>query len=77
MPSLLTRRAAIGALSAGPFVHTARGAGRRPNFLFLLTDDQSYATLSLTGSPFMRTPNIDRLGREGVVFTNNFVAMSL
>ncbi|MBL8231659.1 MAG: sulfatase-like hydrolase/transferase [Bryobacterales bacterium] len=25
----------------------------------------------------MRTPNIDRLGREGVVFTNNFVAMSL
>ncbi|MFN7931998.1 MAG: sulfatase [Bryobacteraceae bacterium] len=73
MPNI-TRRAALTTLAGAPFL---QAAPRKPNFLFLLTDDQSYQTLSLTGSPFMRTPNIDRLGREGVLFTNNFVAMSL
>ncbi|MEK7406112.1 MAG: sulfatase [Acidobacteriota bacterium] len=74
----LTRRELLGGAATGPFIRTARAAAaRRPNFLFLLTDDQSYATLSITGSPFMKTPNIDRLGREGVVFSNCFVAMSL
>ncbi len=70
-------RAALATASAGPFFHVAHAAERRPNFLFLLTDDQSYATLSCTGSPFMKTPHIDRLRREGVLFTNAFVAMSL
>ncbi|MBI3697516.1 MAG: sulfatase [Acidobacteria bacterium] len=71
-----TRRQLLSAI--GPFFHVLRAAeARRPNFLFLLTDDQSYATMSCTGSPFMRTPNIDRIAREGVTFTNGFVAMSL
>ncbi|MBL8175478.1 MAG: sulfatase [Bryobacterales bacterium] len=70
----ITRRAALTAIAGAPFLHAAP---RRPNFLFLLTDDQSYSTLSLTGSPFLRTPNIDRIGSEGVLFTNTFVAMSL
>jgi N-acetylglucosamine-6-sulfatase len=75
--AMMTRRRAL-SLAAGPFFHAVRAADvRRPNFLFLLTDDQSYATLSSTGSPFMRTPNIDRLAREGATFTNCFVAMSL
>jgi arylsulfatase A-like enzyme len=85
MPNPITRRRilsqagglAVGA-AFGPFIHRGRAAEfPRPNFIFLLTDDQSYATLSITGSPFMKTPNIDRIGREGVVFTNCFVAMSL
>ncbi len=77
MSQLLSRRQVIAAAAAAPFIRTSRAAGRRPNFLFLLTDDQSYASTSLTGSPFMKTPNIDRIGREGVLFTNAFVAMSL
>ena len=76
MTSPLTRRAFTAAL-AGPLIRTSRAATRRPNFLFLLTDDQSFHTTSLTGSPFLKTPNIDRIGREGVLFTNTFVAMSL
>jgi len=76
--SLLSRRQILGTAAASPLILTSRAAqARRPNVLFLLTDDQSYATLSLTGNPFMKTPNIDRLGREGVRFTNAFVAMSL
>jgi len=78
MPSPITRRGFLGAAAAGPFVRTSRAAAsRRPNFLFLLTDDQSYASLSLTGSPFMKTPHIDRIGREGVLFTRGLVPMSL
>ena len=57
----------------------ARGAqaAKPPNVLFLLTDDQSYASLSSTGNPFMKTPHIDRIGREGVHFTNHFVVRSV
>ncbi|MBI4876273.1 MAG: sulfatase [Acidobacteria bacterium] len=77
MNPLLTRRQLMAAAATAPFIRTSRAAGRRPNFLFLLTDDQSYASTSLTGSPFMRTPNMDRIGREGALFTNGFVAMSL
>ncbi|MBI3209168.1 MAG: sulfatase [Candidatus Solibacter usitatus] len=76
MSQILSRREAI-TIAAAPFLQTSRTPGRRPNFLFLLTDDQSYATTSLTGSAFMKTPNMDRIGREGVLFTNGFVAMSL
>ncbi len=77
MSQLITRRQAIAAAAAAPFIRTSRAAGTRPNFLFLLTDDQSFASTSLTGSPFMKTPNMDRLGKEGVLFTNGFVPMSL
>ncbi len=39
-----------------------------PNFLFILTDDQSPETLSCYGNTVCQTPNIDRLAREGMVF---------
>ncbi len=77
MPASWTRRQVLLGTAAGPFFHAARAAERRPNFLFLLTDDQSYATLGVTGNPFMKTPHIDRLARQGVLFTNAFPAMSL
>ncbi len=77
MSQLLSRRQVLTGAAAAPFIQTSRAAGKRPNFLFLLTDDQSYASTSLTGSPFMKTPNMDRIGREGALFTNGFVAMSL
>jgi len=78
MKNTISRRQLLGAAAFGPFIRTSRAAaGRRPNFLFLLTDDQSYASLSITGSAFMKTPNIDRIGREGVLFTRGLVPMSL
>jgi arylsulfatase A-like enzyme len=41
-----------------------------PNVIIVLTDDQGYGDLSLTGNPILKTPNMDRLAREGVQFTN-------
>jgi len=49
----------------------------RPNILFILTDDQRWDALSLAGHRHLRTPNIDRLGREGVHFRNAFCTTSL
>lgn len=45
----------------------ANAADKRPNFLFILTDDQSPETLSCYGNAVCQTPNIDRLAREGLV----------
>ncbi|MBK8091271.1 MAG: arylsulfatase [Verrucomicrobiaceae bacterium] len=43
-------------------------AGKRPNILFLLTDDQGYGDVSCHGNPLLKTPNLDRLHAEGVRF---------
>lgn len=49
-------------------------AGRRPNIVFILTDDQGYGDLSCHGNPVLKTPNIDRLHAEGVRFTDFHVS---
>ena len=40
------------------------------NVLFLMTDEQHYRSLSSTGNPYIDTPNMDRIGSEGVRFDN-------
>jgi len=49
----------------------------RPNFVFFLTDDQRADALSLAGNPLLKTPNIDRIGREGAWFRNAFCVNAL
>lgn len=44
------------------------------NVLFILADDLGYHDLSCTGSQFYETPNIDRIAREGMWFTNGYAA---
>ncbi len=44
-------------------------AGTKPNFLIILTDDHGYGDVSIYGTSDVRTPNIDRLAAEGMVFT--------
>ncbi|MHB1778102.1 MAG: arylsulfatase [Acidimicrobiales bacterium] len=48
--------------------------GRRPNIIFVLTDDQGYGDLSCHGNPILKTPNIDRLHDESVRFTDFHVS---
>ena len=46
---------------------------RRPNVLFLLTDDQRFDTISGLGHPDIPTPNFDRLVGRGVAFDNAYI----
>lgn len=50
---------------------------KRPNLLFILGEGQRADALSLAGNPLLRTPNMDRIGREGAWFKNSFCTNSL
>jgi N-acetylglucosamine-6-sulfatase len=52
-------------------------AARRPNVLFILTDDQRWDCVSLNPRAVIATPQIDRLGHEGIYFPNHFCTTSL
>lgn len=49
----------------------------RPNIIVFITDDQRWDTLGIMGNPIIHTPNLDALGRQGVVFDNCFVTTSI
>src|SRR3989339_328557 len=59
--------------------------GTRPNFIFILTDDQRWDALGVVQReqgekarfPWFKTPNLDKLAEEGVRFRNAFVVNSL
>ena len=60
------------AVSPGP----SRPA-RSPNLVFVLVDDMRWDEMGAVGHPFIETPNMDRLGREGVRFANAFATTPL
>lgn len=43
-----------------------------PNVLFIVVDDLGYTDLSFMGSKFYETPNIDRVAKRGMIFTNAY-----
>jgi arylsulfatase A-like enzyme len=47
---------------------------KKPNILFILADDLGYTDLSCMGSKYYETPNIDKLARSGMIFTNGYAA---
>ena len=48
-----------------------------PNIVFILIDDLRWDDLGISGHPFVKTPNIDRIGREGALFRNAFITAPL
>lgn len=73
----VTRRTAIaGALGTAALVATVPGLaqtpGRKPNFLFIMADDLGYADLSCYGRRDYRTPVLDRLAAQGMMFTHGY-----
>ena len=61
-------------LSLGHSATASPLSGSRPNIIFILTDDQGYGDISAHGNPILQTPNLDRLHREGVRFTDFHVS---
>lgn len=45
---------------------------KRPNIVFLYSDDQRYDTLGCMGNKYIKTPHLDKLGYDGVIFENHY-----
>lgn len=79
----LTRRdflkasgASAASLSLGGCLSAQSSAGKpnsKPNFVIFLTDDQGYNDVGCFGSPNIKTPNFDRMAREGIKLTSFYV----
>ncbi|VTU00295.1 arylsulfatase a : Sulfatase OS=Chthoniobacter flavus Ellin428 GN=CfE428DRAFT_1942 PE=4 SV=1: Sulfatase [Gemmataceae bacterium] len=72
--TLLALAAVLGPAHAPPAAAADPLAGKKPNVVFILTDDQGYGDLSAHGNPVLKTPNLDRLHAEGVRFTDFHVS---
>src|SRR5947209_9714285 len=72
-------------MSSNALAADAAAAPRRPNFIFIFTDDQRWDAMGVVQReqgeqarfPWLKTPNMDRLAAEGVRFRNAFVINSL
>lgn len=56
--------------------NTATGK-KRPNIIFIMTDDHASHAMSCYGSKINKTPNLDRLAKEGMLFNNSFCTNSI
>ena len=50
---------------------------KRPNILFIMSDDHAYQAISAYQNHLIETPNIDRIAKEGIRFTNACVTNSI
>jgi arylsulfatase A-like enzyme len=61
----------IGSLSLSAAVGWSNGR-RKPNIVLIVADDWAHTDLGIAGHPLLKTPNLDRLARDGVHFTHAF-----
>jgi len=50
---------------------------KKPNILFIMSDDHAYQAISAYDDRLIQTPNIDRIANEGMLFTNASVTNSI
>ena len=82
MTAMLNRRSFLKSLAAGAAAimfarpQWARAADEKakPNFVFILADDQGYGDLGCYGAAKIKTPNIDRMAAEGMKFTDFYAS---
>src|SRR3984957_16086886 len=65
------------ASSMGAPAASAEAKPKRPNLVFLFGEGQRADALSIAGNPILKTPNHDRIGREGIRFRNAFCTNAL
>ena len=55
----------------------AAAKGTRPNFIFVFADDLGWGDLGCYGNRQIKTPNLDELAKEGILFTQFYVSGSV
>jgi uncharacterized sulfatase len=69
--------AAVAAAASGLVAAAEPPASRRPNVVLVISDDQHWRDYGFMGHEHLRTPNLDRLARESLVFPRGYVTSSL
>jgi len=77
LKTLSAGAAAAATRSFGAAGQGARTAGGKPNFILILCDDLGYGDLGGFGGKVFKTPNIDKLAREGTALTNYYAPANL
>jgi len=49
----------------------------KPNIIYIMADDLGYGEVGFMGQKLIKTPNIDRLAHEGIIFTNHYAGTSV
>lgn len=63
--------------SCESFSQTSNPKQKKPNIVYIMTDDHAYQAISCYGSKINETPNIDRIANEGIRFNNCFCTNSI
>ena len=66
--------AATAALTGATLIRAEEKPVAKPNIIFVLTDDLGYSELGCYGNKFNETPNLDRLAKQGMRFTDAYAA---
>ena len=74
LPGYALREIVIGKEMVGVVRLQPAVISTKPNVIFILADDLGWAETATYGSPYYKSPNIDRLAREGERFTNAYAA---
>ena len=56
---------------------SVQSQSKKPNIIFILTDDQSYGYMGCEGNEIVKTPNLDHLAAQGIHFTNAHVTSAI
>ncbi len=67
----------VGTILSTVYTTAVAAEPKRPNILFIMSDDHAYQAISAYGSKVNKTPNIDRIAREGMRFDRAFVTNSI
>ncbi len=65
------------ASSAGQFLSCQEHSREKPNIIFIMADDLGYGDLGCYGQQLIKTPNIDQLAEEGVLFTQAYAGSTV
>ena len=64
-------------LCSSNYARAQQGTAKKPNIIFIFSDDHAYQSVSAYGSRLMQTPNIDRIAKSGAIFRNTFITNAI